>query len=523
MQGTGNDDAEFFEGALERVQRELGDGGADSPDPEEQLFEPGFEKLEELGAGGSGRVWRARDRALDKEVALKVLDVPVLTREKRERFLREARILASLDHPNIVRIFSIDEQAGEIRLSLELVQGRTLETLVRERGPLSAAEAAQVGIDLCLALAAIHAKDLIHGDVKHSNVMRAEGGRIVLLDFGLSRGARRNDPEEAARPARGGTPLFMAPELFRGENGDARSDLFSLGVLLYWLVSGHYPFELGESGCLHSPGRTIPLRDRRADLPSEFVRIVTRLTSAAPEDRFLSAGEVETELMAFLEREARALPRRRRNVLAGVVVLCGLALVGFSTFWKPWQVFSGKDERIRLIALRAGGPVVLEDLDPVLQHERMQLELRPERDCYSYLLNEDLQGNVSVLFPDPACELQNPLRSGETYVLPGECAEKNPYYRYSISSGGRDRLLLVESPVPVPWIEEEVVHASGAAASLTAATLGEDLARGIEIERPSREESISGSSSDPFPFLSYVQGRLTDPAVHTWTRELVTR
>ncbi|MCK6446703.1 MAG: serine/threonine protein kinase [Planctomycetes bacterium] len=270
----------------------------------------GFEVREELGRGSYARVWSALDTTLGREVALKVVDeARPLSLAARERFLSEARVLASLDHPNIVRVHSVGEASGRLFLCLERVHGKTLADWVDQRGPLSATEAARVGVELCRALVALHAKGLVHRDLKPSNAMRAENGRVVLLDFGFAR-STSSGPGSA-----GGTPRFMAPEQFDAGREGARevgpkADLYALGVLLYWLVSKRHPHDAEDFESLRAAvlaQRTIPLGERVPDVPETYARIVAR--ALAPEqERFATAGEMEQALGRFLEEPQRARP-----------------------------------------------------------------------------------------------------------------------------------------------------------------------------------------------------------------------
>ena len=185
-------------------EREARDAGAAAPPTD---LVRGFELLEEIGRGAFGRVWRARDRALGREVALKVLVDDELTEEQRAKFLGEARVLARCDSENVVRVHSVEEREGRLELCLELIDGVTLKELVEEGGVRSADEAARIGIEICRALATIHALGLVHCDVKPANVMRGPRGRIVLLDFGL---AHAIDPSQRRGSAAAGTPHFFA-------------------------------------------------------------------------------------------------------------------------------------------------------------------------------------------------------------------------------------------------------------------------------------------------------------------------
>ncbi len=280
--------------------------------------------LERLGDGSFGEVYRARDAVLDREVALKLRRAGAHEpRTSRRRFLHEARRLARVRHPNVVVVHGADVHRGRVGLWTDLVSGQTLEQRLANEGPLCAEEAALIGVDLCRALAAVHAAGVIHGDVKASNVMRERGGRIVLMDFGAG---AEIDPTAAGRAQAEccGTPIVMAPELLQGEAPSPASDIYALGVLLYRLVTGRYPVEattLGEMLDRYRRSETVPLRDARPDLPADFVAIVERALAVLPGRRYASAGTMEHALLAWLAPTAgptmEARPEGRREPTGG--------------------------------------------------------------------------------------------------------------------------------------------------------------------------------------------------------------
>ncbi len=279
-----------------------------------------------LGQGAFGRVYRAWDGNLEREVALK------LTEAADSRDLAEARLLARVRHPNVVQVHGVERHEGYIGLWMELIHGQTLEALIRDRGPMSAHEAALIGVELCRAVAAVHAARLVHGDIKAQNVMREGGGRIVLMDFGIGHAVTG---EASSGEAIAGTPAYMAPELLSGLLANVATDIYAIGVLLYHLVSGAYPVSgrsIGEIRAAHEQGRTVLLRDRRPDLPQEFVSIVGRALSPRAEDRFASAGAFERALLQSITSIAPpvAKPKRRRIVwlaiAAAIVALLAAAV-----------------------------------------------------------------------------------------------------------------------------------------------------------------------------------------------------
>jgi eukaryotic-like serine/threonine-protein kinase len=267
-----------------------------------------LELIERLGGGTFGDVYRAWDRHLEREVALKLLRAERADEDlNTSRIANEGRLLARIRHTNVVCVHGVAVHEQRVGLWMELVRGVTLEQQLAASGPFSAREAALIGIDLCRALAAIHAAGLIHRDVKAQNVMREDGGRIVLMDLGTGREADgrlvRGVPELA------GTPLYLAPEIFLGSAASARTDLYSLGVLLYHLVTNSFPVRAATIDQLqtqHAEGTIVRLRDARADLPSAFVRVIDRAIAPEPAKRYQSAGEFEAGLLESLADSAPA-------------------------------------------------------------------------------------------------------------------------------------------------------------------------------------------------------------------------
>ncbi|MGH7343251.1 MAG: serine/threonine-protein kinase, partial [Candidatus Rokuibacteriota bacterium] len=296
--------------------------------------------LEKLDTGGFADVYRAHDPKLQREVALKLRHLGKTGNGSRSRdFLDEARRLARVRHPNVVVVHGADKHDGMVGLWTDLLEGKTLERCLTQQGPFSAHEAALVGIDLCGALAAVHAAGLVHRDVKTTNVMREKGGRIVLMDFGSASEVDAGGADNSRQ--RAGTPLAMAPEvLLHGEPPSRSADIYGLGVLLYRLVSARYPIEvqnLSELVEKHREGARVPLRDVRPDLPLPFVDIVERALDPDPTRRHASAGAMEQALVASLDARKPdrpdPAPRLRwpyRAAAAAIVAVLGL------TIWALW-------------------------------------------------------------------------------------------------------------------------------------------------------------------------------------------
>jgi eukaryotic-like serine/threonine-protein kinase len=251
-----------------------------------------FQLWKKLGEGAHGYVYSAYDPELDRDVALKLLKRSASSSETTRRLLLEARMLAQVRHPNVASVYDVGEHDGQAGLWMELVRGSTLEELLSSRGPMSAAEASLVGQDLCRALAAVHGAGLVHRDVKTGNVIREVGGRIVLTDLSAGRYLRDAQRQFA------GTPCYAAPEVVAGAEATVQSDTYSLGVVLFRLVTGGYPRQAGrvahrvETRVCRTPlyDALSSLRDLRPDLPDAFVVAVEQALARDPSERPQSDG-----------------------------------------------------------------------------------------------------------------------------------------------------------------------------------------------------------------------------------------
>lgn len=253
------------------------------------LFEP-------VGSGAFGTVYRAWDTKLDREVAVKLLPA---TGSISRSPLSEARHLARVRHPNVVTVYGAEQADGKVGIWMEFIQGQTLAEMVRDRGPMSAREVVGIGVDLCRAMSSLQAASLLHRDIKAHNVMREVGGRIVLMDFS---GAWTIEPRDAPVNV-SGTPLYMAPELFESRPPSVASDIYSLGVLLFYLLSGRMPVEgtsVAELKAAHARKARVRLRDLRSELPEAVVQVVERAIEHNPQDRYQTAGEFEHALVGTL-------------------------------------------------------------------------------------------------------------------------------------------------------------------------------------------------------------------------------
>jgi protein kinase-like protein/uncharacterized protein DUF4384 len=535
-----------------------------------------LELRERLGGGAFGDVYRAWDSTLDREVALKLLKREVSSDPSlAPRVVEEGRMLAKLRHPHVVTVFGADVHEGRVGVWMELIRGRSLEQQLRMQGTLGAREAALVGIDMCRALAATHRAGVLHRDVKAQNVMREEGGRLLLTDFGA--GVEATPAGDAHGHRAAGTPLYMAPELFSGEPASTRSDLYSLGVLLHHLVTGRYPVE-GDSWDEIQARHAFPaprlLRDERPDLPDAFVRVVERATAPDPEARYATAGQMEQALAlaigsasdtaiagsgtpivasARAGREhvagtaagtASRRPRALQLVLPITLALAALMLAWAMSRWSTTpehgagvstehgvnsvptggaQSDAGGTYSVEaaLYRTRGGTREKLAAGEHLVLGDRLNLEFQASAPLHVYVIDEDDAGHAFALFPLPGLEPANPLKPGETHVLPGTRDGKSLSWTVD-TPGGQEHLLVLASPTRLVEFEAEM---NGLARPGDRAVAIPEGARvhlrgmGALSASPAPASAPGGSGARLFDMAERLAGR-TEVASGVWLRRV---
>jgi len=285
-----------------------------------------FRILELAGHGTYGHVYRAIDPRLDREVALKLMPAgDEATEGGHTAAIEEARLLARVRHPNVVTIYGADWIDGRVGLWMEFVQGRTLEQVLQQDGPLAPRDLTIVCRDVCGALDAVHEAGLLHRDIKAQNVMRDATGRHVLMDFGAGRRAGRFGSADLA-----GTPLYLAPELLNGEPASRQSDIYSVGVLLFHLATGRYPVDgstLEELRARHAAGDLSNLPSLRPDYPEALVKVIERALGERASDRFDTARAMAEAASRIVDGDPLQMKRRPLVwAAASVVVLLATAI-----------------------------------------------------------------------------------------------------------------------------------------------------------------------------------------------------
>ena len=317
-----------------------------------------YEIRSPLGAGGMAEVYVAEDMELGRKVALKLLPPDSTADEHaRKRLLREARAIAALTHPHICAIYDVGESDGQRFIAMQLVDGEPLDVRLR-RARLAQPESVSIGCDIVDALAEAHDRGIIHRDIKPSNIVITPRGHAVVLDFGLARlieedaGVVADAVTQSVLSAPGvmlGTVPYMSPEQVRGDAVDGRSDLFSVGVLLYQMAAGQRPFDDKTSAATAAAILTrepAPLADAAPSIAPELARIVTKALRKSPEERYQTAKDLFVDLRALRESSGsgatQAIPvravagsrrRLRAPVVAAIAIVAGLGAGG----WYAWR------------------------------------------------------------------------------------------------------------------------------------------------------------------------------------------
>ncbi|MBM3324436.1 MAG: tetratricopeptide repeat protein [Calditrichaeota bacterium] len=316
-----------------------------------------YKILEKLGEGGMGVVYKGYDTRLDRPVALKFLMPQMLGSEaEKTRFVHEAQAAAALDHPNICTVYEIDEAEGQTFIAMAYIEGQSLKEKI-ECGPLKLDEALDIAIQVAQGLQAAHEKGIVHRDIKSANVMVTKTGQAKIMDFGLAKLAGRTKVTKTGITV--GTIAYMSPEQGRGEEVDHRTDIWSLGVVLYEMITGWLPFPGDyEQAIVYRivNEEPEPIPSVQAKIPMGLERIVEKALAKSAEKRYKCAGEIAAELQSLRE-EIRSgvakqrlirfrIPRKKRAYAFGAIAILLAAIVAASLFF-----FTGTSAKMDSIAV----------------------------------------------------------------------------------------------------------------------------------------------------------------------------
>ncbi|MCB1598658.1 MAG: protein kinase [Xanthomonadales bacterium] len=425
-----------------------------------------------LGSGSFGRVYRAYDAELDREVALKLVNAH---RRGRAEVLREARLMARIDHPNVLKVYGALEDQQRIAFAVELIEGETLEAWFARHEPLGPHALVAIGLELCAALCALHQAQILHGDLKPSNILRHPNGRWIVADFGS--GQHTADPGWAS-----GTPRYMAPELLERGQGSPASDQYALAVVLFRLATRRYPYAgdtLDAVAEMQRRGVRERLLDLRPDLPRALVEAIEQGLERDPKQRHASVGAMAAALSAVIAEPLEGSRRGRRGWMLAALTFA--VIVAASRLVSTVPV---AEDHLAWIARHAGDSRELALGDPIGADEGLTLELELQQPRYLYVINQDRQGARFQLFPLQAGKLRNPLSPGR-YQLPGEVDGAIADWRVT-SPGGREYFLVILADRPIQELAELRLSEAGAMPQNWLAA--EDRVRGVGGTRPRSAE-----------------------------------
>jgi len=416
-----------------------------------------FEILQLLGEGGMGAVYKAHDRELEKDVALKLIRAELARNpEILQRFKQEIILARQVTHRNVIRIFDIGQADGHKYITMEYLEGRDLRALLREKGKLPPEEAAKIVLQICRALEAAHGEGVIHRDLKPQNIMLDANGRAYVMDFGIARSAYL--PGMTQTGALVGTPEYMSPEQAKGEKLDERSDLFSLGVILYELLIGASPYHSDTP--LATLWRRIqekakPLTEIDPTIPKPLSDIVAKALEIEPGNRFTNAAEFAQHLESWLgispsmagstTYQALVVPQSAQKpiwkytALGAIVLLIGVAALGL-----PKKFFSTASKKVMhdpvsvLVAdftNHTGDPVFDDTLEPMFN-------VALEGASFINAFNRGTAHKLAAQLPHPSDKMdEQPARlvavgQGVSAVVTGDLSRRGD--KYSLTATALD-------------------------------------------------------------------------------------
>ena len=466
------------------------------------ILEPGqviagrFQILEMLGLGGMGAVYKAYDRDIDRIIALKCIR-PELSNSPEivQRFTQELLLARQISHKNVIRIFDVRDSGGLKFITMEYLEGRNLDNLMEERGKLPAPEAVAIMRQVCSGLAAAHAEGTVHRDLKPSNIMVEKNGRVVVMDFGIAR-AQENQLTQTG--AIMGTFQYMSPEQAKGEKADARSDIFTVGIILYELLTGKspYPSDTSIASLLkRTTEAAVPPSTLDSGIPRAINGIVCKCLERELARRYQSAEQLLRDLEAWEQgRTASQLPsrlagqaQRRRVRLLGAVALIALALSAGGLL--AWKKFASRTvaEPAPVSVLVAdftnhtGDPIFDDTLEPMFN-----VALEGARFVNAY--NRGEARKVAAKLPNPTDRLDEQsarlvaVRQGIGTVITGSLSRRGDGYKLSVEALDAQTGNTIANAETTAANKDAVLLAVPALAAPVRKALGDSTPESLQLE-----------------------------------------
>ncbi len=482
-----------------------------------------YKIISELGRGGMGVVYKAVDTKLDRPVALKFLSARALEDEDATvRFFREAKAAAALDHENICTIHEIDEVDGHTFMAMAFIEGRTIKQMVLER-PLPIDQALDIAIQTARGLQAAHESGVVHRDIKSSNLMLTPRDQVKILDFGLAQLAEGSKLTKTQTIL--GTPAYMSPEQVRGENTDRRTDMWSLGVVLYEMVTGKRPFA-GEAEAALTYGilnkEPEPVTGLRSGLPLDLDRIVSKALAKDPDERYQHVDEFMVDLRGLrgkrsgaerVERRKESANRQRPSALRRRVLqlkaAIGAAIV-LSFLFVGW-LFTKSDRQAATLDGQGAG-----ESSPSLAVLPLEnLSGDPEQDYFTDGMTEELISNLGTIRSLRVVSRTSAMQyKGTKKLLPEIARELNVNHLIEGSVLRADDQIRVTVRLTEAAADRQVWSHSYERPLRDIISLqreiAREVARAIELETsPDEEARLSGGRPvDPAAYTEYLKGRM---------------
>lgn len=330
-----------------------------------------YEIIKELGKGGMGVVYQAHDPQIDRPVALKVLRADrVVNEEFVLRFFKDAKFIGRLSHPNIVTVYDVGRDHETLYIAMEYLQGQPLNEVIRSER-LSVEQTMDIAIQVSNALGYTHGKGIVHRDIKPSNIILTDEGSVKLTDFGIARSEDTNAAQQTQTGVILGTPFYMSPEQVMGKRVDGRSDLFSLGVILYELIVGHKPFKGDHfTAIFRAITDDIPLAPLQIDasIPRPISDLIMKALSKNPDARFQTGEEMSHALETCLQKIETPLrsekPMRPQRKSMGSFLIMGLIVAvvfGATAYFFGPDIIKPADAMLMVTSSPSEAQVYLDD------------------------------------------------------------------------------------------------------------------------------------------------------------------